>query len=309
MTVLVLAEHDNRHLHDATRRTLTAARQLGPVSVLVAGQDCRAVAEQAAELGVARVLLAEHSALAHPLAEVLAPLLARLAPDHTHLLAPADTFGKNILPRAAALLDAAQVSDVVEIIDPETFVRPIHAGNALATVRCPDPVKVLTVRPAAFPPATAEDAAGTIEDLAVDPQAGPSRFVTLERAATERPDPVTARIVVSGGRGIRDHTGLALIEALADRLGAAVGATRSAVDAGIVPNDWQIGQTGKVVAPELYFAIGLSGAIQHLAGMKDSRVIVAINQDPEAPIFEVADYGLVGDLFEVVPRLTEALGG
>ncbi len=309
MSVLVLAQHDGRTLDKATLQTVAAAARLpGPVHLLVAARDGAAVAEAAAALqGVEKVLLAEHPAYATPLAEDLAALLVSLAEPYTHLLAPATTFGKNVMPRAAALLDVAQVSDVVEILGPDTFKRYIYAGNALATVQSLDARRVLTVRTTAFPTAASGDGRASIERVAAVEPTGLATFVGREVAKRDRPELTSARIVVSGGRGLGSAENFKLLEELADVLGAAVGASRAAVDAGFVPNEYQVGQTGKIVAPELYVAVGISGAIQHLAGMKDSKVIVAINKDEEAPIFQVADYGLVGDLFKIVPELTAEL--
>jgi electron transfer flavoprotein alpha subunit len=309
MSVLVLAQHDNRALDKATLHTVAAAGRLpGPVHVLVAGHDCAAVAEAAAALeGVEKVLLVEHPAYEHPLAEDLAALLVSIASGYDHLLAPSTTFGKNVMPRVAALLDVAQVSDVVEILGPDTFKRYIYAGNALATVKSGDVRRVLTVRTTAFPAAAPRDGRAEIATVAAVEPTGLSTFLGREVAKRERPELTSARIVVSGGRGLGSGENFKLIEELADVLGAAVGASRAAVDAGFVPNDYQVGQTGKIVAPELYIAVGISGAIQHLAGMKDSKIIVAINKDEEAPIFQVADYGLVGDLFKIVPELTAEL--
>jgi len=309
MTSLVFAEHDNRMLNDVTRVAVTAARQIGDeVHVLVAGEDCRAVAEQAAQIeGVSQVRLAEAGHYAEPLAENLAALLQTIAADYSHILAASTTTGKNVMPRLAGLLDVAQVSDIMAVKAPDTFVRPIYAGNALATVQATDAIKVLTVRGTAFDKAPAEGGSASIEELAPAEDAGLSRFVNRELTESDRPELTAARVVVSGGRGLGSAENFRILEALADRLGAAVGASRAAVDAGYVPNDYQVGQTGKVVAPELYIAVGISGAIQHWAGMSGSRVIVAINKDEDAPIFQVADYGLVADLFEVVPELTEKL--
>jgi electron transfer flavoprotein alpha subunit len=309
MSALVLAQHDNAQLNPATLHAVTAATQLGgEVHLLVAGHDCEGVAAAAAKVaGVARVLHAEAPFLADPLAEDLAALIVGLAPAYDHLLAAATTTGKNVMPRVAALLDVAQVSDIVAVLGPDTFKRYIYAGNALATVRSTDARRVLTVRTTTFPPAAAEGGSAAIVSVAVGAPVGLARFLGREVQRSERPELTSARIVVSGGRGLGSGENFKLIEALADVLGAAVGASRAAVDAGFVPNDYQVGQTGKVVAPELYVAIGISGAIQHLAGMKDSKVIVAINKDEEAPIFQVADFGLVGDLFKIVPELTESL--
>ena len=309
MSVLVLAEHDNKTLKSATLHAVTAALKIGgDVAILVAGQGCRAVAEAAAKVaGVKKVLLAEAPALEHALAEPLAALLVQLAPNYSHILAAATTMGKNALPRAAALLDVAQISDIAGVESPDTFVRPIYAGNAMATVQSKDAKKIMTVRQTAFDAAAATGGSASIEAATPAADAGLSSFVGQELTKTERPELTAARIVVSGGRGMQSGDNFKLLEAVADKLGAAVGASRAAVDAGFVPNDYQVGQTGKIVAPELYIAVGISGAIQHLAGMKDSKVIVAINKDEEAPIFQVADYGLVGDLFKVLPELADEL--
>ena len=314
MTVLVIGEHDNAELKPATLNTVAAAAEIGGgTDILIAGADCAAAAAAAAKIsGVARVLAAESPAFAHQLAETLAPLVARLAGGYSHVLALAGTFGKNLMPRAAALLDVQPVSDIVGVAAPDTFERPIYAGNAIATVRSGETPKLVTVRGAAFA-AAGTDGSAAIEPVA-DADAGleagaaaRTRFVGRALSESERPELTSARIVVSGGRGMGSGENFALLEKLADKLGAAVGASRAAVDAGYVPNDYQVGQTGKIVAPELYIAVGISGAIQHLAGMKESKIIVAINKDAEAPIFQIADYGLVGDLFEIVPRLVEAL--
>ncbi len=309
MAVLLLAEHDNEALAPATAKALTAARQFGAdVDILIAGENCRAVAETASKLdGVRKVLLAEAPYLAQRLAEEVAGTVLALMSDYSVLLAPATTTGKNVLPRVAALLDVAQVSDIVEVKSPNTFVRPVYAGNALETVETSDKIVVGTVRTTAFASA-GEGGAAPIETVTAAPAVGISSFEGSDISVSERPELTAARIVVSGGRGMQSGDNFKLlIEPLADRLGAAVGASRAAVDAGYMPNDHQVGQTGKVVAPELYIAIGISGAIQHLAGMKDSKVIVAINKDAEAPIFQVADYGLVGDLFTVLPELDAEL--
>jgi len=309
MAVLLLAEHDNKVLAPATAKALTAARVFGAdVDVLVAGEGCRTVAEAASKLeGVWKVLLAEAPYLAQRLAEEVAATVLALMGNYTVLLAPATTMGKNVLPRVAALLDVAQVSDIVEVKSPNVFVRPVYAGNALETVEASDKIIVGTVRTTAFAPA-AESGSAPIETVTPAPSVGLSSYEGSEISASERPELTAARIVVSGGRGMQSGDNFKkLIEPLADRLGAAVGASRAAVDAGYMPNDHQVGQTGKVVAPELYIAVGISGAIQHLAGMKDSKVIVAINKDAEAPIFQVADYGLVGDLFTVLPELDAEL--
>ncbi|NFV79646.1 electron transfer flavoprotein subunit alpha/FixB family protein [Magnetospirillum aberrantis] len=310
MSVLVLAEHDGRALKPATLNTATAAVRLGgPVNLLVVGQGVGAVAEAAAQIaGVAKVLVADDAAYAHPLAEVLAPLVVSLADGHAAILAPATTTGKNVLPRVAAVLDVQQISEITAVLSADTFVRPIYAGNALATVQSKDALKVITVRTTAFDAAPATG--GAAEIVTVSAAAAPSAvsaFVGQELAVSERPDLTAARIVISGGRGMQSGDNFHLLEKVADKLGAAVGASRAAVDAGFVSNDLQVGQTGKIVAPELYIAVGISGAIQHLAGMKDSKVIVAINKDEEAPIFQVADYGLVGDLFVELPKLSAAL--
>ncbi len=305
MAVLVVAEHDNVEVKSATLHAVTAAAELDSgIDVLVAGEGCGGVAEAAARIaGVAKVLVADDAAYAHALAENVAPLIAQLAPSYGHVLAPHTANGKNVMPRAAALLDVAQVSDIVAIESPDTFVRPIYAGNALATDKAKDAIKFVTVRATAFAAAPAEGGAGAIETVAGPGDAGLSRFVGQELSGSERPELTSARVVISGGRGMQSAENFKLLEEIADLLGAAVGASRAAVDAGFVPNDYQVGQTGKIVAPDLYIAVGISGAIQHLAGMKDSKVIVAINKDEEAPIFQVADYGIVGDLFKVLPEL------
>jgi electron transfer flavoprotein alpha subunit len=310
MAVLVVAEHDNHALKPATLNAVAAARELGEpaLDILVAGKDCAAVAEAAAKIeGVRKVLLADDEAYGHALAENLALLIARLAEGYSHVLAPATTSGKNAMPRAAALLDVMQISDISAVRSPDTFVRPIYAGNALATVQSKDRIKIITVRGTAFPPAPAEGGAAAIEKVPSSGSAGLSEFLRAELSKSERPELTSARIIISGGRGMQSGDNFVLLERVADKLGAAVGASRAAVDAGFVPNDYQVGQTGKIVAPELYIAVGISGAIQHLAGMKDSKVIVAINKDEEAPIFQVADYGLVGDLFKVLPELADEL--
>ncbi len=308
MTALVLAEHDNASLKPSTLNTVAAAAKLGRVTVLVAGEGCRPVSEAAAKItGVGKVLLAEAAEYAHGLAENLAPLLAGLAANYSHMLAPATTFGKNVMPRLAALLDVQQVSDISGIEAADTFIRPIYAGNALETVQAGDSIKVITVRCTAFPAAEETAANAAIEEITATGDSGLTTFVNLEQTKSERPDLTSARVVLSGGRGMAKAENFALLGTIADQLGAAIGASRAAVDAGFVPNDCQVGQTGKVVAPDLYIAVGISGAIQHLAGMKDSRVIVAINKDEEAPIFQVADYGLVADLFDVLPELSKEL--
>jgi electron transfer flavoprotein alpha subunit len=309
MAVLVLAEHDNLALKGTTLNTVTAAGKLDPeVHVLVAGQGCRIVAEAAAKIaGVKKVLLAEDEAYAHGLPENFAPLLVGLAKSYAAILAPATTSGKNVMPRVAALLDVAQISEIVKVEAPDTFVRPIYAGNAMATVQSSDAIKVITVRTTGFPAAAAEGGSAAIESTPKGDLPGISRFIGQELSKSDRPELTAARIIISGGRGMQNGENFKLLERVADKLGAAVGASRAAVDAGFVPNDYQVGQTGKIVAPELYIAVGISGAIQHLAGMKDSKVIVAINKDEEAPIFQVADYGLVGDLFKLVPELEAEL--
>jgi electron transfer flavoprotein alpha subunit len=311
MPVLVLAEHDNRSIRSSTLHTITAARELGDdVHVLVVGADARGAADAAAQIGgISKVLLADAPGLARPTAESIAGVLLAVAQGgaYTHLLAPATGFGKNAMPRVAAKLDVAQVSDVMAIESPDTFVRPIYAGNAFATVQSTDAVKVLTIRTTAFDAAPASGGQATIETVNVPSHAGKSKLVGQELTQSARPELGSARVIVSGGRGLGSGENFKLLEALADRLNAAIGASRAAVDAGYVPNDYQVGQTGKIVAPDLYVAVGISGAIQHLAGMKDSKVIVAINKDPEAPIFQIADYGLVGDLFELIPALTAEL--
>ena len=308
MSVLAIAEHDNASIKPATLNAVTAAAQLGPVDLLVAGAGCRAAAEQAAKIaGVAKVLLADAPEYAHGLAENLAPLVVTLAAGYSHVLVTATTFGKNLLPRAAALLDLQQISDVVKIVSADSFVRPIYAGNGLATVQSADRIKLLTVRSTAFEAAKAEGGSAAVETVPAAGDAGLSRFVKQEVSKSERPELSSARIVISGGRGMQAAENFHLLEEVADRLGAAVGASRAAVDAGFKPNEFQVGQTGKVVAPDLYIAVGISGAIQHLAGMKDSKVIVAINKAEEAPIFAVADYGLVADLFTAVPELKAEL--
>ena len=309
MRVLLLAEHDNAALKPATLNAVTAAKEIGgELVLLVAGQACRPAAEAAAAVpGVAKVLLADDALYAHRLAENLAKLLVQLSGDYTHVIAPATSSGKNVMPRVAALLDVAQISEISAVVSPDTFVRTIYAGNALATVQSAERIKVITVRMTGFDAAPASGGSAAIEAIGAAGDAGLSRFVGQDLSKNERPELTSARIVVSGGRGMQSGDNFKLLEAVADKLGAAVGASRAAVDAGFVPNDYQVGQTGKVVAPDLYIAVGISGAIQHLAGMKDSKVIVAINKDEDAPIFQVADYGLVADLFQAVPELTKEL--
>jgi electron transfer flavoprotein alpha subunit len=308
MTSLVIAEHDNATLKDATAKTVTAALQLGaPVHVLVAGQNCRAVADAAAKLsGVEKILVADSPAYAKMLPEPMEQLIVSLAPNYDALLAPATSNGKNYMPRVAARLDVPQVSEIIAVESPDIFRRPIYAGNAIETVQAPAGKKIITVRTAAFKPVE-ETGSATIESVsgAADPQL--SSFVGEELSKSERPELTSAKIIISGGRGLQSGENFHLLEKLADRLHAAIGASRAAVDAGFVPNDYQVGQTGKVVAPDLYIAVGISGAIQHLAGMKDSKVIVAINKDEEAPIFQVADFGLVGDLFQIIPEMEQEL--
>lgn len=309
MSVLVIAEHDNQALKSATLNVITAAGQLdADVHLLVAGSACQTVVDEAAKVaGVAKVILVDAEAYAHPLAESFALLVQKLADGYSHILASATTFGKNMLPRAAALLDVAQISDIVAIESADTFVRPIYAGNALATIHSRDAIKLITVRGTAFDAAATEGGNATVESADSAADYTQSNFISQELTVSERPELTEAKTIVSGGRGMGSGENFALIEAVADKLNAAVGASRAAVDAGYVPNDYQVGQTGKIVAPDLYIAVGISGAIQHLAGMKDSKVIVAINKDGEAPIFQVADYGLVTDLFDALPELAEVL--
>ncbi|AYD03642.1 electron transfer flavoprotein subunit alpha/FixB family protein [Neorhizobium sp. NCHU2750] len=309
MTILLLAENDASGLSDQTAKALTAATQIGgDVHVLVAGAGAKAAAEAAAKLsGVAKVLVADDASLANNLAEPLAALIVSLAPSYDVIIAPATTSAKNVLPRVAALLDVAQVSEIIEVVSADTFKRPIYAGNAVQTVQSTDAKKVITVRTASFA-ATAEGGSASVESVSAAGNPGVSSFVSDALASSERPELTSAKIIISGGRALGSSEKFQeVILPVADKLGAAVGASRAAVDAGYAPNDWQVGQTGKVVAPDLYIAVGISGAIQHLAGMKDSKVIVAINKDEEAPIFQVADYGLVGDLFDILPKLEKAL--
>jgi len=309
MSILIVADHDNATLKAATLHAVTAAQKIGgDIHVLVAGAGARPAAEAAAKVaGVAKVLLAEAPALEHQLAETAAPLVADLAKGYSHVLATATSAGKNLMPRVAALLDVQQISEITAVDSPDTFERPIYAGNAIATVQSSDPVKVITVRGTAFEAAAAEGGTAAIEAVEAKPDAGLSSFVGQELSKSERPELTSARIIISGGRAMGSSENFKILEGIADHLGAAIGASRAAVDAGYVPNDYQVGQTGKVVAPDLYIAVGISGAIQHLAGMKDSKVIVAINKDEEAPIFQVADYGLVGDLFKLIPELEAEL--
>ncbi|MGE3919479.1 MAG: electron transfer flavoprotein subunit alpha/FixB family protein [Gammaproteobacteria bacterium] len=319
MYVLIVAEHDNKKLHPNTAKVVSAAIALTntnenneklPITVLIAGHNCQPVAEQAAKIdGVEEVVVFDNPCFEHHTAENLAKLVHNIAQNtkYTHILTPASTFGKNFLPRVAALLNVAQVSDVVNIISPDTFVRPIYAGNALATVQVSDPIKVMTIRTTAFASAKETEQAASIETHSESFETNLSEYLGLEVSHSARPDLTSARVVISGGRGLQSGENFKLLESLADKLNAAIGASRAAVDAGYVPNDYQVGQTGKVVAPQLYIAVGISGAIQHLAGMKDSKVIVAINKDPDAPIFQVADYGLVGDLFQIIPEFNQEL--
>jgi len=310
MAVLVLAEHDNASLKPSTLNTIAAAGRIGgDVTVLVAGSGCENAAQAAAQAaGVKKVLLADAPQLEHQLAENVAAQVLALADGYSHILAPATAFGKNVLPRVAAKLDVAQVSDIIGVESPDTFTRPIYAGNAIATVQSADPVKVITVRTTGFDAVEASRNLAPVDPVQAVADSGTSSYVGSEIARSDRPELTAARVVVSGGRGLGSAENFKMLDPLADRLGAALGASRAAVDAGYAPNDWQVGQTGKIVAPQLYIAIGISGAIQHLAGMKDSKVIVAINKDEEAPIFGVADYGLVGDLFAIVPELVKELG-
>jgi electron transfer flavoprotein alpha subunit len=311
MKTLLLAKHDNSTLKDATMKALTAARALGgEVDVLVAGKGCRSAAEEAAKLeGVAKVLLAEADSLEHRLAEPTAALIVALAPAYDVLMAPATTTGKNVMPRVAALLDVMQISEIIKVVAPDTFERLIYAGNAVQTVRSRDAKKVVTVRTSTFPATAAGGATAPVETVSPPADPAVSTFVNEELSKSDRPELTSAKIIISGGRAMQSRDNFAkYIEPVADKLGAAVGASRAAVDAGYAPNDWQVGQTGKVVAPELYIAVGISGAIQHLAGMKDSKVIVAINKDEEAPIFQVADFGLVADLYQALPELERELG-
>lgn len=309
MSILILADHDDGQLAGATLNTVTAASQIGgDIDILVAGDASGDVAKAAAAIaGVSKVLVADAAEFAHGIAENVAPLIQSLASSYSHLMAPATTTGKNVMPRVAALLDVMQISDIIKVESDNTFQRPIYAGNALSTVSSDEAVKVITVRGTAFE-AASDGGNATIEAVSVGGDAGLSSYVKSELSSSERPELTSAPIVISGGRGMQDGANFAMLEKVADKLGAAVGASRAAVDAGFVPNDYQVGQTGKVVAPDLYVAVGISGAIQHLAGMKDSKVIVAINKDDEAPIFQVADFGLVADLFDAVPELEKELG-
>jgi len=309
MAILIIAEHDNSTLKGATLNAVTAATQMGDdLHILVAGSGCAAVADAAASVaGVNKVLVADSAAYEHQLAENMSKLVAELGKDYSHVVAPATTTAKNFLPRVAALLDVAQISDITSVDAADTFQRPIYAGNAIATVQSLDPIKVITVRGTAFDAAATEGGSAAVEAVSSVHDAGISSFVGEEMAKSDRPELTAAKVVISGGRGMGNGENFSILESVADKLGAAVGASRAAVDAGFVPNDMQVGQTGKIVAPELYIAVGISGAIQHLAGMKDSKIIVAINKDEEAPIFSVADYGLVADLFDAVPELEQKL--
>ncbi|HUH39981.1 MAG TPA: FAD-binding protein [Castellaniella sp.] len=309
MSILVIAEHDNVQLNPATLNVVAAASQLGgDIHILVAGADARAVADQAAQVqSVAKVLLADGPALANGLAENVSAQVLALADGYSHILFAATAAGKNVAPRVAAKLDVAQISDIIAIQSADTFVRPIYAGNAMATVQSADPVKIITVRSTGFDPVAGQGGSAAVDTVEAVADSGKSTFVGRALAKSDRPDLASASVVISGGRGLGSAENFKILDALADKLGAALGASRAAVDAGYAPNDWQVGQTGKIVAPQLYIAVGISGAIQHLAGMKDSKVIVAINKDAEAPIFGVADYGLVADLFEAIPALTQAL--
>ena len=308
MAVLVVAAHDGKTVRANVANAVAAAAQMGSdVTVLVAGKDCGEAAKSAAAIpGVAKVLQGEDAAYANWLAEDIAPLVVKLAPNYSHVVMAADSVGKNVAPRVAALLDLGQISEAIKVVSPDTFVRPIYAGNAMATVQSSDKIKIVTIRPTNFKAATGSGSA-SIEQIGGEGAKGLSSYVGAELSKSERPELTSAKIVVSGGRGLASGENFKILEALADKLGAGLGASRAAVDAGYVPNDYQVGQTGKVVAPDLYIAIGISGAIQHLAGMKDSKTIVAINKDEEAPIFQVADYGIVGDLFQIVPELTAAV--
>lgn len=309
MTVLVIADHDNNDLKESTLNTVTAATAFGgDIHILVAGSGCAGVAEAASKItGISKVLCADSSSLEHPLAEVLAPLIVGLAGEYDQILVAATTTGKNFMPRVAALLDMAQISDIISVESEDTFKRPIYAGNAIATVQSSDAKKLITVRTTAFDAAVSGGESAEIENIEPGENSETSSFVSAELSSSERPELTSAKIIISGGRGMGSGENFSLIESVADKLGAAIGASRAAVDAGYVPNDYQVGQTGKIVAPELYIAVGISGAIQHLAGMKDSKVIVAINKDEEAPIFQVADYGLVADLFDALPELDKEL--
>ena len=309
MSILVVAEHDNVSLNLNTLNTLEAASQIGgDVTILIAGDDANSVVQQAQSVaGVDKILSSSHTSLADGLAENIAWLVKKLAPNYTHILAPASNFGKNFMPRVAAMLDVMQVSDIIEVISDDTFVRPIYAGNALITVQSSDSIKLITVRSTAFDAVASEGGTASIEEIAFEQAFDRVKFVSRDITVSERPDLTTVRVVVSGGRGVGSKENFTLIESLAKKLNGAVGASRAAVDSGYAPNDLQVGQTGKVVAPDIYIAVGISGAIQHQAGMRESKVIVAINKDAEAPIFQIADYGIVDDLFDAVPQLIDAL--
>jgi electron transfer flavoprotein alpha subunit len=309
MSCLVIVEHDNNEIAAATLHTVTAAQQIGgDIDLLVAGENCAGVAEAAAKIaGIATVKLADDAIYAHHLAENLASLIVEVAGSYSHILVAATTFGKNVMPRASALLDKAQISEIVEVKSADTFVRPIYAGNALATVQSSDSIKMITVRTISFEAAAAEGGSASVESISGGADSGLSSWVSQAVSSNDQVDLTSAKIVISGGRGMQSGDNFSMLQAIADKLGAAVGASRAAVDSGFVPNEYQVGQTGKVIAPDLYIAVGISGAIQHLAGMKESKVIVAINNDSDAPIFQVADYGLVADLFEAVPELEAAL--
>jgi electron transfer flavoprotein alpha subunit len=309
MAILIISEHDNAAIKSAVLNTVAAGRKLGEdIHVLVAGFECSAAAEAAANVeGVTKVLMADAERYQYGLAEEVANIVVSVAENYSHILAPATSFGKNVMPRVAAHLDVAQISDIVEIVSSDTFIRPIYAGNALATVVSADEIKVITVRATGFDSCAVQGGSGVVDSIDAQPGKELSSLVNQELTQSARPELTAAKVIVSGGRGMGSAENFAMLEALADKLGAAVGASRAAVDSGFVPNDYQVGQTGKIVAPELYIAVGISGAIQHLAGMKDSKVIVAINKDEEAPIFQVADYGFVGDLFEAIPELTNLI--
>ena len=309
MSNLVIVEHDNNEIADATLHTVTAAQQIGgDIDLLIAGENCSAVADAAAQIaGISAVKVADNAMFAHQQAENMATLIAEVAKSYSHVLSAATTFGKNVLPRAAALLDVAQISEIVEVKSADTFVRPIYAGNALATVQSSDAIKLITVRVISFEAAAASGGSASVEAVSGGVDTGLSSWLSQAVSSSDRVDLTSAKIVISGGRGMQNGENFAMLQSVADKLGAAVGASRAAVDSGFVPNDFQVGQTGKVIAPDLYIAVGISGAIQHLAGMKESKVIVAINNDSEAPIFQVADYGLVADLFEAIPELDAAL--
>ncbi|MGH1377692.1 MAG: electron transfer flavoprotein subunit alpha/FixB family protein [Alphaproteobacteria bacterium] len=309
MSILILAEHNNNKIKSSTLNTIGAASQIGgEINVLVVGSNCDSAAQEATNIeGVTKVIKADAEYLEHPIAENIAPIIVDLAANYSHILAPATTFGKNALPRAAALLDTQQISDIMAVVSPDTFKRPVYAGNAIATVKSSETVKLITVRGTTFDAAATTGGSASIEDYNAPETTNLSKFIKADLSVSERPELTSAKVVVSGGRGVGSEENFAIIEKLADKLNAAIGASRAAVDAGYVPNDYQVGQTGKIVAPDIYIAIGISGAIQHLAGMKDSKTIVAINKDEDAPIFSIADYGLVADLFDAVPELTDKL--